>query len=68
MGAENYKKEIVSMLENVTDISSLQFIYGATKSAYREEQAERRIEDMEKRGVCDESNRHCKGNSRRFIK
>ena len=62
------KKEIVSMLENVTDISSLQFIYGATKSTYREEQAERRIEDMEKRGVCDESNRHSKGNSRRFIK
>lgn len=56
MGAEDYKKEIVSMLEDVTDIRSLRFIYGATKSAYREEQAVKRIEDMEKRGVCDESN------------
>ena len=56
MGAEDYKKEIVSMLEDVTDIRYLRFIYGVTKSAYREEQAVKRIEDMEKRGVCDESN------------
>lgn len=56
MGAEDYKKEIVSMLEDATDIRSLRFIYGATRSAYREEQAVKRIEDMEKRGVCDESN------------
>lgn len=54
MGAEDYKKEIVSMLEDVTDIPSLQFIYGATKSAYREEQAVKRIKDMEQRGECDE--------------
>jgi hypothetical protein len=54
MGAEEYKKEIVSMLEGVTDIPSLQFIYGATRSAYREEQAVKRIKDMEQRGVCDE--------------
>lgn len=53
MGAEDYKKEIVSMLEDVTDIHSLQFIYGATKSAYREEQAVKRIKDMEQRGECD---------------
>lgn len=50
----DYKKEIISMLEDVADIPSLQFIYGATKSAYREEQAVKRIKDMEKRGVCDE--------------
>lgn len=54
MGAEDYKKEIISMLEEVTDIPSLQFIYGATKSAYREEQAVKRIKDMEERGVCGE--------------
>ena len=68
MDAADYKKEIVFMLEDVNDISSLQFIYGATKSAYREEHAVKRIKDMEQRGVCDESNRHSKGNSRRFIK
>lgn len=57
----DYKKEIISMLQDVNDIRSLQFIYGATKSAYREEQAVKRIEDMEKRGgVSDEwhSNRN----------
>mgnify|MGYP007033825176 CR=1 FL=1 len=54
MGAEDYKKEIVIMLGDVTDIPSLQFIYGATKSAYREEQAVKRIKDMEQRGECDE--------------
>ena len=54
MGAEDYKKEIISMLEEVTDIPSLQFIYGATKRAYREEQAVKRIKDMEERGVCGE--------------
>lgn len=53
MGADGYKKEIVSMLEDVTDISCLKFIYGATKSAYREEQAVKRIKDMEQRGECD---------------
>lgn len=47
----DYKKEIITMLEDVNDIPSLQFIYGVTKSAYREEQAVKRIEDMEKRGV-----------------
>lgn len=52
MGAEDYKKEIVSMLEDVTDIPSLRFIYGATKSAYREEQAVRRIKDMERRVIA----------------
>lgn len=31
MGAEDYKKEIVSMLEDVTDIRCLKLIYGATK-------------------------------------
>ena len=56
MGAEDYKKEIVSMLEDVTDIRCLKFIYGATRYAYREKQAVKRIGDMEKRGVCDESN------------
>lgn len=50
----DYKKEIISMLEDVNDIQSLKFIYGATRSAYREEQAVKRIEDMEKRGVSDE--------------
>ena len=54
MGVEDYKKEIISMLEEVTDIPFLQFIYGATKSAYREEQAVKRIKDMEERGVCGE--------------
>lgn len=54
MGAEDYKKEIVSMLEDITDIPSLQFIYGATRSAYREAQAVKRIKDMEERGVCGE--------------
>lgn len=54
MGAEDYKKEIVSMLEDVNDIRSLRFIYGgATKSAYREEQAVKRIKDMERRGVAE---------------
>lgn len=53
MGAEDYKKEIVSMLEDVTDIRCLKLIYGATKSAYREEQAVKRIEDMERRGVAE---------------
>lgn len=47
MDAADYKKEIVFMLEDVNDISSLQFIYGATKSAYREEHAVKRIKDME---------------------
>ena len=54
MGAEDYKKEIVSMLEDVTDIRCLKFIYGATKYAYREEQAAKRIKDREQRGECDE--------------
>lgn len=54
MNSQDYKKEIISMLEDVTDIASLQFIYGATKGAYREEQAEKRIKDMEERGVCGE--------------
>lgn len=54
MSAEDCKKEIVTMLEDVTDIRSLQFIYGATRSAYREEQAVKRIKDMEQRGECDE--------------
>ena len=54
MDAEDYKKEIVSMLEEVTDISCLKFIYGATRYAYREAQAVKRIEEMEKRGVCNE--------------
>ena len=54
MGVEDYKKEIISMLEEVTDIPSLQFIYGVTKSAHREEQAVKRIKDMEERGVCGE--------------
>lgn len=53
MNAEDYKKEIISMLEDVTDITSLQFIYGATKSAYREEEAVKRIEDMERRGIAE---------------
>lgn len=53
MGVEDYKKKIVSMLEDVTDIPSLQFIYGATRSAYREEQAVKRIKDMERRGVAE---------------
>lgn len=53
MSAEDYKKEIISMLEDVTDITSLQFIYGATKSTYREEQAVKRIEDMERRGIAE---------------
>lgn len=51
MGAEDCKKEIVSMLEDVNEIRSLQLIYGATKSAYREEQAVKRIEGMERRGA-----------------
>lgn len=53
MGAEDYRKEIVTMLGDVTDITSLQFIYGVTKSAYREEQAVKRIEDMERRGIAE---------------
>lgn len=53
MGVEDYKKKIVSMLEDVTDIPSLQFIYGATRSAYRKEQAVKRIKDMERRGVAE---------------
>ena len=53
MSVEDYKKEIVSMLEEVTDIPCLKFIYGATKSAYREEQAVKRIEDMERRGIAE---------------
>ena len=53
MGTEDYKKEIVSMLEDVTDIRCLKFIYGATRYAYREEQAVKRIKDMEQRGECD---------------
>ena len=51
---EDYKKEIVSMLEDVTNISYLHFIYGATRYAHREEQAAKRIKDMEERGVCGE--------------
>ena len=54
MSAEDYKKEIISMLEDVTDIPCLKFIYGATNYAYREEQAVKRIKDMEQRGECDE--------------
>lgn len=53
MDAEDYKKEIVTMFEGVTDIPSLQFIYGATRFAYREEQAVRRIGDMERRGIAE---------------
>lgn len=54
MGTEDYKKEIVSMLEDVTDIRCLKFIYGATRYAYREKQAVKRIKDMEQRGECGE--------------
>ena len=53
MGAEDYKKEISFMLEDVTDIRSLRFIYGATKYAYQEEQAVKRIKDMERRGIAE---------------
>ena len=53
MDAKDYKKEIITMLEDVTDIPSLQFIYGATKYAYREAQAVKRIKDMERRGVAE---------------
>lgn len=51
---EDYKKEIIAMLEDVTDIRYLKFIRGATRCAYRETQAEKRIKDMERRGLCDE--------------
>lgn len=54
MSAEDCKKEIVSMLEDVTDIRCLKLIYGATRYAYREEQAVKCIKDMEQRGECDE--------------
>lgn len=50
----DYKKEIVSMLKEINFIPHLQFIYGATRSAYREEQAVKRIEEMEKKGACDD--------------
>ncbi len=53
MGAEDYKKKIVSMLEDVNDIRFLRLIYGVTRYAYREKQAEKRIEDMERRGVTE---------------
>ena len=53
MDAEDYKKEIVSMLEEVTDIRCLKLIYGATRYAYREEQAVKRIKDMERRGIAE---------------
>ena len=56
MGAEDYKKKIVSMLEDVTDIRCLKFIYGATRYAYREERAVKRIKDMEQRVECNELN------------
>jgi len=54
MGEEDNKKEIVSMLEDLTDIFCLKFIYGAARYAYREAQAIKRIEDMENRGVANE--------------
>lgn len=50
----DYKKEIVFMLKEINSIPHLKFIYGTTRSVYKEEQAIRRIEDMEKRGVCDD--------------
>lgn len=50
----DYKKEIVSMLKEINSIPHLQFIYGTTRSAYREEQAVKRIEEMEKRDACDD--------------
>lgn len=50
----DYKKEIVSMLKDINAIPHLQFIYGATRRAHKEGQVVRRIEDMEKRGVCDD--------------
>lgn len=50
----DYKKEIVFMLKEINSIPHLQFIYGTIRSAYKEEQAAKRIEDMEKRGVCDD--------------
>lgn len=53
MSAEDYKKEIISMLEDVTDIQCLKLIYGATNYAYREAQAVKRIEDMERRGIAE---------------
>lgn len=39
----DYKKEIVFMLKEINSIPHLQFIYGATRRAYKEEQAIRRI-------------------------
>lgn len=40
--------------KEINSIPHLKFIYGATKSAYQEEQAVKRIKDMEQRGECDE--------------
>ena len=50
----DYKKEIVFMLKEINSIPHLKFIYGATRREYKEEQAAKRIEDMEKKGVCDD--------------
>jgi hypothetical protein len=50
----DYKKEIVFMLKEINSIPHLKFIYGTTRSAYKEEQAAKRIKDMEQRGECDE--------------
>lgn len=36
MGAEDYKKEIISMLEDVTDIQCLKLIYGATDTQIKQ--------------------------------
>jgi len=53
MSAKDYKKEILNMLDEINDTKILKLIYGLTKSGYREEQAVKRIENMERRGVAE---------------
>lgn len=41
-GKEEYKREIVRMVEGIEDEKILKLIYGFTKSGYREERAGRK--------------------------
>lgn len=46
MKNEEYKKEILDMLESINDTRILKLIYGFAISGYREEQSVIRISDM----------------------
>lgn len=47
----DYKQKIIDMVKEIHTEQFIKLIYGFTDAAYREEEAVRRIGDMEKRGA-----------------